>query len=472
MINLPKAYEEEMRSLIGQEYEAYRETYSQPVRQGLRFNRYKVTKEQWERMTPFGGEAVPWVSNGYYIDQDIEKKEGPVPSRHPYYFAGLYYIQEPSAMTPASRLPIEEGDYVLDLCAAPGGKATELGGKLNGKGILLANDISSSRAKALLKNLELTGIPNFYVTSEDPEKLTEKFSGFFDKILIDAPCSGEGMFHKEPKMAEYWEEKPPAFYAEIQKKLILQGVQMLRPGGMMLYSTCTFSKKENEEVIGFLLGERENMEVVPMEDYEGFCQGFPLEDAPSEINKQLSLCVRIFPHKMPGEGHFAALLKKKENAEQKENTDSRKKILHSAKSSVLPDCVKEFLVHVSMDFSGGFFKMEKDKVYFLPGKQELPRLRYLRTGLYLGEVKKNRFEPSQAFAMALSPQTFDSCMNLSCEDIRTVKYLKGETIEVSDREAARQKGWQLVCTDGYALGFGKLDRGILKNKYYAGWRMQ
>ena len=225
-------------------------------------------------------------------------------------------------MTPASRLPVEAGDYVLDLCAAPGGKATELGAKLKGTGFLLANDISNSRAKALLKNLELAGIPNIYVTSEDPEKLTRQFPEFFHKILIDAPCSGEGMFHKEPKMAEYWEEKPPAYYAEIQKKLLEQGAQMLRPGGMLLYSTCTFSKKENEEVIAHLLSRREDMEVVTPVWYEGFVHGFPLEEVSEEVNRQLASCIRIFPHRMPGEGHFAALLRKKGLKEEDRNVAS------------------------------------------------------------------------------------------------------------------------------------------------------
>lgn len=465
MINLPKAYEEEMRSLLGTEYEDYLETYHHPVRQGLRFNPYKLTKEEWEAITPFGCVQVPWVKNGYYIQAE-KGEEGPGPSRHPYYFAGLYYIQEPSAMTPASRLPIEPGDRVLDLCAAPGGKATELGGRLQGSGMLLANDLSNSRAKALLKNLELAGLPNIYVTSEDPENLTEKFPEFFDKILIDAPCSGEGMFHKEPKMAEYWEEKPPAYYAKIQKQLVLQGAGMLKPGGMLLYSTCTFSKKENEEVIAFLLRESPDMETVSISPYEGFSRGFSLEDQTPEINVQLLECVRIFPHKMQGEGHFTALLRKK-GTWSGEGTKRRKE-----GQKELPDCAAEFLHMVTRDFKDGRFKLEKDRLYFLPQDTEMPRLRYLRTGLYLGEIKKNRFEPSQALAMALSPDTFDSCVNLSCRDIRTVKYLKGETIDVSDIPVSRKKGWQLVCVDGYALGFGKLDRGILKNKYYAGWRMQ
>lgn len=465
MINLPEEYEKEMRSLLGIEFEEYKKTYEQPVRQGLRFNPYKLTKPVWEEMMPFEKEQIPWVENGYYVH--AEEKNGN-PARHPYYFAGLYYLQEPSAMTPASRLEVQPYDKVLDLCAAPGGKATELVCRLQGKGLLLANDLSNSRAKALLKNLELTGAPNFYVTSEEPVKLVNNFPEFFDKILIDAPCSGEGMFHKEPKMAEYWLEKSPDYYGKIQKELIIQGAQMLKPGGKMLYSTCTFSKKENEETIAYLLEQCEDMEVLEPFGYEGFSEGFPLEGKSEKICSQLKKCVRIFPHKMAGEGHFLALLQKKENGKKMEP----RKISNAKKEDKLDACAEEFLKLVSFDFSDGRMKKEKDKLYFLPGGTEMPKLRYLRTGLYLGEIRKNRFEPSQALAMALSPKTFSSCIRLSSTDIRTVKYLKGETIDVTDLKSKGEKGWQLVCVDGYSLGFGKLDRGILKNKYYPGWRMQ
>lgn len=464
MIELPKKFKEEMKELLGEEYPVYLATYDQPVRQGLRFNSRKLTKEKWEAMDPFGSQPVPWTKNGYFVEKEKGEEKGAGPSGHPYYYAGLYYIQEPSAMTPASRLPVEPGDRVLDLCAAPGGKATELGCRLSGKGFLVANDISNSRAKALLKNLEMTGLANYYVTSEDPEKLCEKFPEYFHKILIDAPCSGEGMFHKEPQMARYWEEKPPAYYAQIQKRLILQGADMLRPGGMLLYSTCTFSKKENEEVIAYLLKERPDMETVEPEPYEGFSKGFPLEGEAEEMNGRLQKCIRLFPHKISGEGHFAALIRKKGEAAEERPAKE--------KSISLPLPVQDFLKMTSMDFSRGFFKMEGERVYFLPEGGAMPRLRYLRTGLYLGEAKKNRFEPSQSLAMALSPETFDSCINLSSEDIRTVKYLKGETIETGDIPTARETGWQLVCVEGFALGWGKLNNGILKNKYYAGWRLR
>lgn len=463
MIELPKAFTEEMKELLGEEYPAYLATYERPVRQGLRINLRKLTQEKWEALDPFGCEPVPWIQNGYYTKKEEGEEKGFGPSRHPYYYAGLYYIQEPSAMTPASRLPVKPGERVLDLCAAPGGKATELGCRLEGKGFLVANDISNSRAKALLKNLELTGLSNYYVTSEDPEKLRGCFPEYFHKILIDAPCSGEGMFHKEPQMARYWEEKPPAYYAGIQKNLILQGADMLHPGGMLLYSTCTFSKKENEEVIAFLLKERPDMETIEPEFYKDFSKGFSLEGETEEINSQLEKCIRLFPHKISGEGHFAALLRKKgKPAEEKPVKE---------KSISLPLPVRDFLKMATMDFSVGTFKMEGDRVFFLPEGGKMPRLRYLRTGLYLGDVKKNRFEPSQAFAMALSPETFDSCINLSSKDVRTLKYLKGETIDTSDLPAVRKKGWQLVCVDGFVLGWGKLNGGILKNKYYPGWRL-
>ena len=329
MINLPEEYEKEMRGLLGAEFEEYKKTYEQPVRQGLRFNPYKLTKSVWENIMPFEKEQIPWVENGYYVHAE-EKEENP--ARHPYYFAGLYYLQEPSAMTPASRLEVQPYDKVLDLCAAPGGKATELVCRLQGKGFLLANDLSNSRAKALLKNLELTGAPNFYVTSEKPAKLVNNFPEFFDKILIDAPCSGEGMFHKEPKMAEYWLEKSPEYYAEIQKELIIQGAQMLKPGGKMLYSTCTFSKKENEETIAYLLEKCEDMEVLAPLEYEGFSEGFSLEGKSEEICRQLKKCVRIFPHKMAGEGHFLALIQKKEK-----NRDNIQKKKAAAKKEEKPD---------------------------------------------------------------------------------------------------------------------------------------
>lgn len=450
-MRLPEKYENEMKDLLQEEYEAYKESLGLPIQQGYRINTEKISKEEWEKIAPFSAKEVPWIENGYFLLDDFRA------SRHPYYFAGLYYLQEPSAMTPANRLNVEPGDFVLDLCAAPGGKATELGSRLKGKGMLVANDISNSRAKALLKNLELAGIANLYVTSEEPEKLCQNFPEFFDKVLIDAPCSGEGMFHREPKMIEYWEKRGPEEYVPIQKQLILYGSRMLKPGGKLLYSTCTFSKKEDEEVIQWLLEQNTDMHLISIAPYEGFSKGFGLSE-----------CVRIFPHKMSGEGHFLALLEKKST--EQDNTQKQK--LQMGKELKLPNCVEEFFSLLKFPIDRSCLKLEKERLYLLPNAVKMPKLRYLRTGLLLGEVKKNRFEPSQALAMALKPEHFASCISIDSTDVRCVKYLKGETLDVSDLPCNNKKGWQLVCVERYPLGFGKLSNGILKNKYYAGWRWQ
>lgn len=197
MIKLPEKFENKMKELLQDEYDNYLQCYDEPRYYGLRVNTNKISVEDFLKIAPWSLTPVPWIPNGFYYDGDKIQ-----PSKHPYYFAGLYYLQEPSAMTPASRIPVEPGERVLDVCAAPGGKATELGAKLKGEGVLIANDISNSRARGLLKNLELFGIGNMMVISEEPGKLVEYFPEYFDKILIDAPCSGEGMFRKDKKMVK------------------------------------------------------------------------------------------------------------------------------------------------------------------------------------------------------------------------------------------------------------------------------
>ena len=245
-MNLPSAFEEKMKYLLGTEYDDYLNCFDEPRHYGLRINTAKISVEDFLKISPWPLEKVPWIHNGFYYDG-----ENCQPAKHPYYYAGLYYLQEPSAMTPADRLPIEPGDRVLDVCAAPGGKATELGARLNGTGVLAANDLSNSRAKGLLKNIELMGIGNVLVLSEEPGKLIPYFTEYFDKILIDAPCSGEGMFRKDRKMIRAWEEHGPDYFSKIQRSIITQAAQMLRPGGMILYSTCTFSPEENEQTIEY-----------------------------------------------------------------------------------------------------------------------------------------------------------------------------------------------------------------------------
>ena len=465
-MKLPEAFEDRMKKLLGTEYENYLSCFDEPRHYGLRVNTAKISTEDFLKIAPWPLEPIPWIRNGFYYDG-----ESVHPARHPYYFAGLYYLQEPSAMTPADRLPVEPGDRVLDVCAAPGGKATELGARLLGEGVLAANDLSSSRAKGLLKNLELFGIGNVLVLSEEPGKLTTCFHEYFDKILIDAPCSGEGMFRKDKKMIRAWEEHGPGFFSKIQKSIITQAAEMLRPGGMLLYSTCTFSPEENEQTIEYLLKQYPEFEICPMEGYEGFSGGIP--EASESGDERLRHTVRIFPHRMSGEGHYLALLRKGERQETDggEVSFPARRNYTAAVRPALPDELEEFLQHVNRTFDPARFDIRNEKVYYIPeGLPELKKIRFLRTGLFLGELKKKRFEPSQAFAMNLKKEEYPFIIDLPVSDERVVRYLKGETLDVADLTSQGEKGWYLVCVDGYPLGFGKLSGQMLKNKYLPGWR--
>lgn len=465
--DLPVSFLDKMKTLLGDQFPAYEESFSVPAFHGLRVNTLKTEPEILKNLLSVPLEPVPWISNGFYYQEEQKL------SKSPYYYGGLYYLQEPSAMTPASLLPVEPGDMVLDLCAAPGGKSTELGAKLKGKGMLFANDISNSRAKALLKNLELFGIPNICVTSEEPKRLAEVFPEFFDKILIDTPCSGEGMFRRDPDMVKDWISKGPDYYRKIQETIIKEGARMLKPGGCLLYSTCTFDREEDEGVIETLLQDDPQMELVPLSRFEG-----------AEDGIGLSGCIRLFPHRLKGEGHFLAMVRKKRAEEsgadgaaaELSDIDSRRG--RACCNTRHPGCVnlekepdlKAFLHMIKKDFEPDRIVEKNGSVYYLPeGFQPNARLRYLRTGLLMGELKKGRFEPSQALAMTLSSESFKNSLSFSSEDQRVIRYLKGETISLLDGEKP-VKGWCLVCVDGFALGFAKGNGMTLKNKYYPGWR--
>ena len=447
---LPSKFIDEMKEMLGDEFDDFLASYDEDYYRGIRCNTLKITPSEFEKKVPFVSEKVDWVQNGYYTSEDEQ------PAKHPYYFAGLYYIQEPSAMMPASQLPVEPGDRVLDLCAAPGGKTTELGAKLKGEGVLVSNDISASRAKALVKNVELFGIKNAVVVSESPDKLAERLEGYFDKILVDAPCSGEGMFRKVHSIAKNWEQYGSQYYADIQRTVLPSAVKMLKPGGMMIYSTCTFSKLEDEDSISFILENNPDMELI-------------------ESHK-------LFPHKIKGEGHFVALLHKKDTAtalavESSAKDGKEKGTINKydpkvrSKYKKISDEAFDFFESIGFKIDVSRLWVNEDRINMLPEDvPDLSRLRVLRTGLFLGEMKKGRFEPSQSLALALKAEEYPNVLDLKLDDDRVVRYLKCESIDVEDGEV--NDGYCLVAVDGYPLGWGKVDKGRFKNKYLPSWRLQ
>ncbi|MCM1308577.1 MAG: RsmB/NOP family class I SAM-dependent RNA methyltransferase [Butyrivibrio sp.] len=456
-MQLPEQYIESMKKLLGaSELADYMASFDEPRHYGLRVNTSKISAADFLKISPFELSPVSWTKNGFYYSGEDK------PAKHPYYFAGLYYLQEPSAMTPAEVLPVCEGDKVLDLCAAPGGKSTELGARLNGTGLLVSNDISASRAKALLKNIELFGIQNALVTCEYPERLASVFPDFFDKILVDAPCSGEGMFRKDAKLIKSWESQGPEYFAPIQRGILESAAKMLKAGGYMVYSTCTFSREEDEDSIRHFLDGHPEFELEKIPGHEGFARAFDMEEA-----------VRLFPHRLKGEGHFVALLRKNKSAACGEHsqTESLAAGGTAAAKARLPYELEEFLEEFKAPVDRASITVMGERVYAVPAaSRSIKGLRIMRNGLLMGELKKNRFEPSQALAMALKCGECSTVADLKSGGANAVKYLKGETIELAKEDLRGCGRNVLVAADGFPLGWGRLNGLTVKNRYLPGWR--
>lgn len=374
-------------------------------------------------------------------------------------------------MAPAALLPIRPGDRVLDLCAAPGGKATELGARLKGQGLLAANDASGTRAKALLRNLELFGISNGFVTNESPDRLNAAFPEFFDKILVDAPCSGEGMFRKEAAAVKTWSLDKSDSCAKLQREILTQAVHMLSHGGLLMYSTCTFAPAENEGAVSYVLEQFPEMDLLKLPQEHGFSPGNPLW---GNGDSRLTRCLRLWPHRCQGEGHFLALFQKEKSSEKRSRSSKPKKDGKISRPQML--LLEKFLqplLPCLPAFSWERVEVRSEKVYLLPeGLPPLSKLKglhFLRNGLFLGELKKNRFEPSQPLALSLVGQP-PARLDLPSSDPRIAQYLRGETIPAAPGEFTISSGWALLCVDGFPLGWGKLVNGMFKNKYPAGWR--
>ncbi|MBQ9990603.1 MAG: RsmB/NOP family class I SAM-dependent RNA methyltransferase [Lachnospiraceae bacterium] len=432
---LPQEFLNRMKESLGEEYPLFLASYEKEEAKALRRNPLKTEKEEFEEKMPFTLRAVSWTPMGYYYPLEEQ------PGQHPFHQAGAYYIQEPSAMAVAEYLQVKPGERILDLCAAPGGKSTQIGGYLQGEGLLVCNEPHPARAKILSENVERMGVANALVTNEMPDKLARIFPEYFDKILVDAPCSGEGMFRKNEEARQEWSLENVQLCARRQAEILDEAAKMLRPGGRLVYSTCTFAREENEDSIASFLKRNGDFQF--------------LEDK------------RLWPHKIEGEGHYIAVLEKKGSLQE----DYRPLPANGlAKILTLKEC-REF-VQFGQEFIRDFADREwrlylfGDQLYHLPvDMPSLKGLKVLRPGLHLGTLKKNRFEPSHALALAFLPADFNFTWNLSVDSREVRDYLAGQTFL-----AEGEKGWYLITVDGYGLGWGKLAGGIMKNHYPKGLR--
>lgn len=468
-IMLPKEFEERMQKMLGEEYPAFVASYDREKFQALRVNAGKVDVEQFVKDAPFALKPVPWEENGFYYEaQDT-------PGKHPYHEAGVYYIQEPSAMAPVPFLKVEPGEKVLDLCAAPGGKSTQIAVALQGEGLLVCNEIHPARAKILSENIERLGIRNAIVTNETPEKLATIFEGYFDKILVDAPCSGEGMFRKNEDARDEWSPENVQICADRQDGILDCAAGMLKPGGRLVYSTCTFAPAENEGSICRFLSRHNDFQVVKVDAPEGFEKGNPAwgncvaaEEGVTGSSKQasqLANTLRIWPHKINGEGHYLAVLKKNGVPNKAEVVYPLYGLEKSLKEKDCKELQEFWQDTVNISLTGTLLKFG-EQIYL--GPQDMPalkNLKVLRPGLHLGTLKKNRFEPSHALALALKPQEVKRSYNLSSKDNSVASFIGGQTFPVG-----AEKGWHLITVDGYSLGWGKAAGGIMKNHYPKGLR--
>jgi NOL1/NOP2/sun family putative RNA methylase len=438
---IPAEFLTRMESMLGPDYPAFLSALERPLQKGLRLSRRKALSK-----VPFILEPIPWAENGYYYDPDTR------PGKHPYHEAGLYYLQEPSAMAPAGLLSPKPGDRVLDLCAAPGGKSTQLGDMLEGQGLLVANEINPKRAKILSRNIERMGIPNALVLNMHPRDLEGRFPEFFDKILVDAPCSGEGMFRKEEAAVTDWSQATVEMCAGRQAEILDSAAKMLRPGGLLCYSTCTFSPEEDEGAVAAFLSRHPDFHVVPV-DAPWFAPGNPQWATPE--TPQLSDTFRLWPHKLSGEGHYAALLQR--------DGDGSGTPLSPPASPPMPKELSDFLEALEITLPEGKVISFGPSLYLVPeALPELRGLKVLRPGLELGQVKKGRFEPAHALALWLS--TAKTTADFSADSQEILQYLQGQVL------SGPQTGWTLVTVDGLSLGWAKGSGGQLKNHFPKGLR--
>jgi NOL1/NOP2/sun family putative RNA methylase len=473
LIDIPPGFLQLQRDLLGEKFKRFTSTYEELPVDGLRTNSLKTSAQRLQDLLEVPLESIPWCQAGFRLPRATKT------GRRPYHAAGLYYLQEPSAMAVAEILSPQPGERILDLSAAPGGKATHLAALMQNRGFLLANEIHAQRARELLENLERWGARNTAITNETPERLAEAFGAFFDRVLVDAPCSGEGMFRKSEAARRDWSPEFVRGCSLRQGEILKQAGRLVKPGGYLLYSTCTFNPLENETVVARFLDEFPEFSTAAVPARPGFEPGRPewIEDAgiSDRACQQLKHAVRIWPHTAPGEGHFMALLKRNGEAETSGLSRGRKEA-----QPALPVAARQTFQSFSQDclvpglglaesqelrLVGSHLYQSPQELHLPPGSREL---RWLRPGWWLGTFKGSvrsanayaLFEPSHALALALQKGETMRFIDYAAQSDEIQAYLRGETLNSPGEE-----GWTLVFVDGFPLGWARRKAGVLKNYY-------
>lgn len=501
MDRLPEEFKQRMERMLGAEYADFLASYERPRRGGLRLNALKNGSERLPDSGCFHLSPVAWTPGGFYYAPEDR------PGKHPFHECGVYYMQEPSAMAVAALSGVKPGMRVLDLCAAPGGKSTQLASMLGGEGLLVSNEIHPARARILSQNIERMGAANCIVTNETPERLKDRFALFFDTVVVDAPCSGEGMFVKEPEAIPNWSLANVELCADRQLGILECAAEMTAPGGTLVYSTCTFAPLEDERNCAVFLARHPEFVIadLPGELGEAFMEGTGLaagvpewallssdgteesDGGPSGDNallngavgdgslRSLRGCIRLWPHRLEGEGHFLAVFRKQGEpfarripaAPPLKDREAMRLLGQFCRENLTEPGESRILTGEKTNAGLRIFGSE---LYRVPYSIDVRGLKVLRAGLHLGTVKKNRFEPSHSLALFLTAEDVRCSVTIDDGPLASA-YLRGESLQVRDcGKVTGEKGWCLVTICGFSAGWGKISSGQIKNHYPKGLR--
>ncbi len=449
MKQLPLEFQERMKKLLGAEYEDFIKSYDEKPVRAFRVNTDKISFADFEKINIFSTEKIPYVENGFYFDYDGI-------GNHPYHHSGMIYIQEPAAMVPAESIEINPDWKVLDLCAAPGGKSSQIKNKLGENGVLVSNEIVPSRCKILTGNMERMGFKNVVTTCMNPQKIAKEFPEIFDMIMVDAPCSGEGMFRKEEIAIDEWTPENVKMCAERQAGILDCAVKMLKAGGYIVYSTCTFSLEENEIMVDSFLQKYPNFELVPVTQMvrENTADGIKFDGCKCE---KIHYARRCYPHKTKGEGQFVAVL---HNTNENYGSSSKNDVKKEKIDKTVIDFLDDTLVSYNKDYVQIY---NGNPVYFTPDFP-IRKGAAFSCGVTIGEIRKNYIQPHHQLFMAMG-ECFKRKIELSADSEEIKKYLHGEEFETDC-----ENGWAVVLVDGCTVGGVKVSNGRAKNHYPKGLR--